>query len=199
MIPTSPVASRPPSPYRLVYDGRWYQVWQRPVTPSRPVLDSLPLGNSIDPTGVPACGAVLRLAREAGRGGLLAAVARPSPLVVTVPSPLPDGQTRAAFVVTNPGRYEVWLGGSFVRRLTAAVDAKSIGSSREVINEAGGWTPLGTARLTVGAHRVTLSYGDSELYPGSGGGGRRRAVLPGRAAGAGTGHRPLADHLRIPC
>ena len=113
-----------------------------------------------------------------GRGGLLAAVARPSPLVVTVPSPLPDGQTQAAFVVTNPGRYELWLGGSFVRRLTAAVDAKSIGSSREVINEAGGWTPLGTARLRDGAHRVTLSYGDSELYPGSGGGGRAGPVFP---------------------
>ena len=33
---TSPVASRPPQPYRLVYAGRWYQVWQRPSVLARP-------------------------------------------------------------------------------------------------------------------------------------------------------------------
>jgi hypothetical protein len=47
-----------------------------------------------------------------------------------------------------------------------------------VINESGGWTPLGTVRLGVGAHRVTLSYGGSDLYPGSGGGGRVGPFFP---------------------
>jgi len=172
VIRTSPTASRPPAPYRLVYEGRWYQVWQRPTSPSRQVLDSLPLGNSIDPTGEPACGAVIRLAREAGRGGLLAAVARPAPTVDTVPSPLPNGDTTVAFLITRRGLYRIWLGGSFSRRLSTSVDGSRIGSSRGVLNESGGWTPLGTLRLGVGAHRITLSYGDSGLHPGSGGGGR---------------------------
>jgi hypothetical protein len=178
VIRTSPVASRPPAPYRLVYDGRWYQVWQRPVTASRVVIDGIPLGNSIDPVAVPPCDEVLRLAREAGRGGVLAAVARPSPIVETVPSPLPSGDTAAAFVITTPGRYQVWLGGSFSRRVTTAVDGAPIGSSDQVLNESGGWTPLGAVRLGVSAHRITLSYGDSELHPGSGGGGRAGPTFP---------------------
>ena len=175
---TSPVASRPPAPYKLVYDGRWYQVWQRPVQPQRQVLDHLPLGNSIDPTAVPACGQVLRLGREAGQLGLLAAVPRPDPSVAGVPSPLPTGDTTAAFVVSTPGVYQVWLGGSFVRRVIAYVDRVRVGSSHEVINEAGGWTPLGSIRLAAAAHRVTLSYGDAELYPGSGGPGAAGPGLP---------------------
>ncbi len=178
VIRTSPTASRPPAPYQLVYDGLWYQVWQRPVTPARPVIDSIPLGDSTDPTGVPACGEVKRLAREAEPSGLLAAVSRPSPSERSVPSPLPAGETRTTFAVTKPGRYRVWLGGSFDRRLSAAVDGRPIGSSREVINEAGGWTPLGTIRLGASVHQVTLSYGDSELYPGSGGGGRVGPLFP---------------------
>jgi hypothetical protein len=161
-----------------VYNGRWYQVWQRPVNPVRRVLDGIPLGSSVNPTAVPACSEVMRLARGAGRRGLLAAVSRPSPSVMTVPSPLPNGITQSAFVVTTPGLYRVWLGGSFVRRLTTAVDGRTIGSSREVLNEAGGWTPLGTVRLGISAHRVTLSYGDSQLYPGSGGGGVAGPFFP---------------------
>jgi hypothetical protein len=178
VIRTSPAASRPPAPYQLVYDGRWYQVWQRPVKLARTVIDSLPLGSSIDPTGVPACRDVLRLAREAGAGGLLAAVSRPSPTANVVPSPLPEGDTTLAFVITTPGRYELWLGGSFVRRLTTSVDGRPIGSIRNVLNEDGGWTPLGEFQLGVSAHRVTLAYGDSELAPGSGGPGAAGPFFP---------------------
>ena len=32
-----PAASRPPSDYRLVWSGRWYEVWQRPVHPKRTI------------------------------------------------------------------------------------------------------------------------------------------------------------------
>jgi hypothetical protein len=178
VVRTSPAASRPPAAYRLVYNGDWYQAWQRPVTVSRPVLDSLPLGNSIDPTAVPACSEVLRLAREAGPNGLLAAVARPSPVAVTVPAALPERDTTMPFVTASPGRYEVWLGGSFVRRLRTSVDGRSIGSARGVLNEAGGWTPLGAVKLGVGAHEVTLSYGGAGLAPGGGGPGAAGPFFP---------------------
>jgi hypothetical protein len=178
VIRTSPAASRPPAPYQLVWAGRWYQVWRRPVMLSRPIVDSVPLGNSVDPTGVPACSDVLRLAREARAGGLLAAVARPAPTVMTVPSPLPPRDTNGAFAVAEPGPYRVWLGGSFVRRLRTSVDGVSLGSMHEVLNEAGDWTPLGTIRLRPSAHRIKLSYGDAQLYPGSGGGGRAGPIFP---------------------
>jgi hypothetical protein len=178
VLPTSPAASRPPAPYRLVFAGHWYQVWQRPTTLVRPVLDHLPLGNSIDPTAVPVCSEVLRLARTAGPRGLLAAASQPAPSVTAVPSPLPTGDTSAAFLTTAPGIYRVWLGGSFARRVTAYVDGVRVGSSHEVINEAGGWTSLGTIRLGVSAHRVRLAYGDADLYPGSGGPGAAGPILP---------------------
>jgi hypothetical protein len=178
VLRTSPAASRPPAAYRLVYNGRWYQVWQRPVAVSRPVLGSLPLGNSIDPTAVPACSEVLRLAREVKPTGLLAAVARASPTTVTVPASLPERDTAVPLVTPSPGVYEVWLGGSFVRHLRTSIDGRSIGSLRDVLNEAGGWTPLGTVRLSVGAHRVTLSYGAAGLAPGSGGPGAAGPFFP---------------------
>jgi hypothetical protein len=178
VIRTSPVASRPPAPYKLVYNGRWYQAWQRPVTLTRPLLGAIPLGNSVDPTAVPSCRQVLQFARGVPANGLLAAVARPSPTVASVPSPLPNGNTSAAFDVTTPGLYEVWLGGSFVRQLTTYVDGRRIGSAREVLTEGGGWTPLGTVRLDVSAHHVTLSYGGAELSPGSGGGGPAGPFFP---------------------
>jgi hypothetical protein len=178
VIRTSPAASRPPEPYQLVYNGRWYQAWQRPVKLTRQVLGAIALGGSVDPTAIPACGRVLKLARAAGHNGLLAAVSRPSPTLMTIPSPLPDGDTRTAFAVTAPGLYEVWIGGSFTRRLTTYVDGQRIGSAREVLNEAGDWTPLGSIRLGVSADRVTLSYGGAELAPGSGGGGAAGPFFP---------------------
>jgi hypothetical protein len=119
----------------------------------------------------------MRLAHAAAAGGLLAAVARLAPTIDAVPSPLPVGDTSHAFTIARPGRYRVWLSGSFTRRLITSVDGVRIGSATGVLNEPGGWTPLGTVRLSASVHRVTLSYGDSRLYPGSGGGGRAGPVL----------------------
>jgi hypothetical protein len=168
---TSPVASRPPAPYQLVDRGRWYEVWRRPRTLARPLIDSIPLGDELDPSAVPVCSQVRALAREAGAHGLLAASSRAAPIVMPVPRTLRIGSTVRRFAVSRPGVYEVWLGGSFVRRLTASVDGARLGSSSEVLNEAGGWTPLGTIHLAAGPHTITLSYGGSELAPGAGGAG----------------------------
>jgi hypothetical protein len=178
VIRTSPVASRPPQPYRLVYAGTWYQVWQRAVKPSRPLLSSIPLGNAVDPAGVPSCAAVTSLARSTPPGGLLAAASAERPQVMSVPSPLPVGDTTASFVAPAAGRYQVWLGGSFFRRLRVQLDSVQTASSHQQLNEAGEWTPLGSAALGPGRHRVTLSYGDATLYPGSGGPGGAGPFFP---------------------
>jgi hypothetical protein len=178
VIRTSPVASRPPQPYRLVYSGTWYQVWQRPVKPSRPVVSSIPLGGDLDPGGVPNCNAVAGLARSTPPGGLLSAATAERPDVISVPSPLPEGDTVASFVAPAAGRYQVWLGGSFFRRLRVRLGPVQTASVHEQLNEAGEWTPLGSAPLGPGAHRVTLSYGDAALYPGSGGPGGAGPFFP---------------------
>jgi hypothetical protein len=178
VIRTSPVASRPPQPYRLVDAGTWYQVWQRPLRPSRPVLASIPLGNAVDPTGVASCAVVTSLARSTPTGGLVVAASAERPQVMSVPSPLPVGETAASFVARAAGRYQVWLGGSFFRLLRVDLDSIRTASSHQQLNEAGEWTPLGSAALGPGRHAVTLSYGDATLYPGSGGPGGAGPFFP---------------------
>ena len=61
----SPAESRPPSDYRLVSSGRWYDVWQRDAA-ARPVLEHLPLGEGAQPAAVPECSEIERLASVAG-------------------------------------------------------------------------------------------------------------------------------------
>ncbi len=72
VLARSPSESRPPSVYSLVWSGRNYDVWQRPDA-YPPILAHTPLGDALQPGGVPTCGEVLRLAgdrravRPAGR------------------------------------------------------------------------------------------------------------------------------------
>ena len=51
VIRRSPAESMPPSPYRLVWRGSTYDVWQRPLDPPD-VKSHLPLGSGIQPGGV---------------------------------------------------------------------------------------------------------------------------------------------------
>ena len=172
---SSPAPRRSPagrrSPDRLVYVGRWYEVWQRPTVYGDPCSPRFRSATR-SPDGVPdvRCGA-------APRPQLATAALTWRPLRrrrrsrCRVPSPLPEGDTLTRFTVPAPGRYEVWLGGSFIRRLQVYVDGARVASWHEQLNEAGQWTPLGTARLRAGTHRLRLAYGDAALYPGSGGPG----------------------------
>jgi hypothetical protein len=179
VIRSSPVASRPPAPYRLIYDGSWYQVWQKPSESGlRPVIDSLPLGSQYNPAGVPVCSQVLRLAREAGPSGVLAAAARVAPIGISVPAQLPTGDTAEKFRVARPGEYELWLGGSVVGHLVTRVDGRQIGSTHEIIDEPGGYMPLGKLHLGVGLHTVVLSYAGASLAPGSAGPSEADPLFP---------------------
>jgi hypothetical protein len=185
VLRTSPVESRPPSVYRLVWQGRFYDVWQRPRRPAT-ILEHLSLGSEFDPAAVPSCTDVLRLATEAqNAGGRLATVLRPQrPTYVDLarsahPSAwgvtgsyfVPRGSGTASVSVTVPatGSYELWMGGSFRRTLTVTVDGHEVGSVSDQLNNTGQWTPLGLARLGAGRHDVVLDYGGSPLAPGSGG------------------------------
>ncbi len=50
----SPSESRPPSIYKLVWKGRYYELWQRPANPSATILEHVPYGES---NTLPYCGA----------------------------------------------------------------------------------------------------------------------------------------------
>jgi hypothetical protein len=82
----SPSESRPPSDYRLVWNGRYYQLWERPVHPAARIIEHVPLGESsslpycgmaenssyrpecsVDPVATPPCAQIEALGRRAGR------------------------------------------------------------------------------------------------------------------------------------
>ena len=88
----SPSSSRPPSNYHLVWSGKYYDVWQRPVSATAHILEHVPLGTYPQPAAVPPCSEVLRIGRVAAAAhGRVAAVVRPGVVVVdlaaaTIPS-----------------------------------------------------------------------------------------------------------------
>jgi hypothetical protein len=180
--------SRPPSVYELVWSGRYYDVWQRPEPARLRILEHLPLGTDIQPAAVPRCGDVLRLARLAGRSaGRLAAVIRPPATIVALgqasyPStwrassgspdlvyPSRSGTLTTGVPVSTTGRYGLWLGGSFRRRLTVSVDGRPLAADRHRLDLPGVYTPLGEVELDGGLHQVVLRYSAANLRPGSGG------------------------------
>lgn len=74
----SPAESRPPSNYKRVFQGRWYDVWEREGPAP---LRHVPLGQPpLDPTGQVPCSAVKLLAQ----GGDLIAALRPRPVLVSL-------------------------------------------------------------------------------------------------------------------
>jgi hypothetical protein len=182
----SPVASRPPSVYTTVWRGRYYEVWQRPQPPP-PILRHLPLGDATHPTAPPSCKRVLGLARLAGDGGRLAAAVRRSTAIIVdlgqasrPPSwqpvqevagslfPSTAGEVDTMVSIPRTNRYELWVGGSFRRRLDILIDGKLTTTERHELSHSGEYVPLGTAPLGPGVHRVTLRSRGADLHPGSG-------------------------------
>ena len=152
MLRRSPAESRPPSDYRLVSSGRWYDVWQRDGAASQ-VLEHLPLGDGAQPAAVPDCSEVDRLARVAGPGGRLAAVERPATVVVPT-----NGELEEVTVdVPLGGGYAIWMGGSIRNRLQTAVDGEPLSDVRHHLDYPGQYTLLGIAELAAGEHVVTLA------------------------------------------
>lgn len=179
----SPVASRPPSPYTLKLRDRFWEVWQRPALAGPTVLSHLPLGDPVEPGGVPSCAAVRRLAGTPGAAKLIAAPAT-NPLVVGAgegshPSSWSRGREylslkgggTATLRVTVPraGRYELWLGGSMSGPVKLTVNGTEIGTARYEPQEDGQYVPFGSIGLERGKYEVAISYDGGDLRPGSGG------------------------------
>lgn len=183
VLRVSPTESRPPAPYRLVWSGRWYEVWQRSAHPAAAVIAHLPLGNAFQPGAVPPCSALTGLARL----GELAAVPRAANLVYPLdaaslprgwaPSgsgaivPARPGTVAIEVTVPRGGRYRLWAGGSVRGRLEAELDGVPAGSAQRQLQNAGQWLELGTARLARGHHSLRLVVSLPRFRPGTGGGG----------------------------
>ena len=163
-----PAASRPPSVYRLVRSGRYYEVWQRPESGGPTILEHLSLGDATQAAGVPRCADVLRLARKAeAASGSLVTATRPEAIPVVTPSL--SGTASARIDAPEAGRYTAWLAGDWFGRSSVTVDGDEVGAKRAELNWPGLYTDLGTVELAVGPHTVDLTYDPGGLRPGSGG------------------------------
>ena len=160
----SPVRSRPPSPYELVWQGDTYEVWQRPEGYDGAGLEHLSLGNELEPAAVPECAEVRALAERAGagggEGGVRLIAARHAPVYFAS-----DGNLD----VTSEGDYTAWLKGSVRGKTELLVDGREVGEARHEINNEGGYIYLGEIDLTPGHHEAELRFGGADLHPGSGG------------------------------
>lgn len=62
IVRTPPASSRPPSPYRVVEAGSYYDVWSRPADPEgKPVLHHMSLGEPGEVAAEPDCSEVVGL------------------------------------------------------------------------------------------------------------------------------------------
>ena len=162
-----PAASRPPSVYRLVWSGRYFEVWQRPAVGASTIIEHLSLGDEGQAAAVPRCADVLRLARQAeAASGSLATATRAQAVPVATPSL--SGTVTTRIVASEAGRYTAWLAGDWFGLSSVSVDGREVGAKRAELNWPGLYTDLGSVELGTGTHTVALSYDTGGWHPGSG-------------------------------
>jgi hypothetical protein len=176
----SPGNSRPPEAYRRVFTGAYYEVWERTA---RGTARYLSLGTFQDPAGRPKCADVRALA-ERGGGGSLVAATRPKPVVLPAyrMKPLPAGwsvlePTKRVGALgpgdlttrfsAPPGRYRVWVLGTFGRGSDVFVDGRTVGHAK-YIQPPAQYSGVGQATLSGTGHTVILRRGGGNLLPGNG-------------------------------
>lgn len=179
----SPSVSRPPANYRLAYMGRYYEVWRR--TPSPTVLAHISLGGNLNPGAVPSCRSVLATAAQARREDAELAYTPRSALPVLVPAnvshppnwvPVADdpteliprqgpGSVTGQVNVEQPGRFQVWLDGSFGQTFTVWVGRHRIGSISNQLGPFGQWNLIGSVTLAAGQQPVMIARANAGLSP----------------------------------
>jgi hypothetical protein len=162
----SPLASRPPAIYQLVWRGRFYDVWRRSqesVAEGGRHCDALRALSNLSHSRPGSAESVLALSRvdhpatwPPAAGG-------------QVVYPTGPGVVRAQVGLSRTGRYSVWVGGSFRNRLSALVDGRAIGARTNQLNNSGQYTRLGSVTLVTGVHDLELRYSSNVFAPGSGG------------------------------
>jgi hypothetical protein len=214
VVRRSPLASRPPADYRLVFSGRWYDVWER-TGAGAAVPAHLPLGSPLSPSAVPRCADVAALARRARAArGRLAFVPRLPP-VSFAPARAPvrpaswhsdggdpssldvvrGGSVAGTLRLAAAGRFALWLGGSFGRPFELTIDGRRIARAGVGLSGRGEYVELRAAvALAAGDHAVRIARVGGALGPGSGDGASRR-LGPLVAAPAAPREAPAVRHV----
>jgi hypothetical protein len=178
VVQASPIAKRPPSPYKLIFHDRYWNVWQRPTTPTQHIL-ALATTPSF-PGTVASCKSLVQLGADKGATALEAAPV--SNQVAVGLATNSKGATSEQYLqldsagvahvpvsVHQAGTYSVWVGGSMHGPLSITVNGTSVGHVRNVLQYAGEFVPFGSVRLPAGQATLDVDYGGSDLLPGSGG------------------------------
>jgi hypothetical protein len=210
-----PLASRPPSAYRLVWQGSYYQVWSRSPG-AAPALAHLAAA------GPPAvrCAAIARLAHTAGGSGArLVAASAPELVPISLAGaarPTGWSHAREGFVMRTPGRlsaafevpygglWGVWAQGQIMPAVRLSVDGRAVSS---IAGQLSGnslvpdTVPPTLVRLSAGEHRLTVERSGSSLAPGDAGSAVLDAIFltPAGAAGQSTLHSASASDWRGLC
>jgi hypothetical protein len=183
----SPAESRPQPGYDLAFRGRYFDVWQRPLQPSRHVIDQVMFGDRLNATAPAPCPEVRRLQQVAeSQGAILVAAERPPALILDLANsdrppdwglapgtparmfPPSAGTMRLSAQVPADGEYDLWMQGSFGRGLEASIDGSRVGEVRHELSFEGMWSRFGSVRLAAGTHQVELRYGGPGIRPGRG-------------------------------
>jgi hypothetical protein len=184
-----PSASRPPSAYRLAWQGSYYQVWERRTGAPAAIAHVALEGSSGDQCSR------LRSVAALARSHDARLVAAPSSPLVRVSleragHPARWGHQRGGLVMSRPGRltasfklfhggrWELWLQGQIMPSVGVGVDGHglaSIGGQLDGNSLVPNTVPPLTLSLTAGSHRLVIVRRGISLAPGDGG----SAVLDG--------------------
>jgi hypothetical protein len=177
-----PLAIRPPSAYRLLWQGVYYQVWgRRPGAPA--AISRMRL------TGrrIVACSRVRAIASVAAAHHAILYAARPAEAITVALSRAQrprswlleglwylmtmSGRLQTTVSLPHGGTWDVWMQGEFMRTVEILVDGRRVGSisgqtgGDAVVPETSSPTPVG---VRAGRHTVTLELIGDGLGPGGG-------------------------------
>jgi hypothetical protein len=198
-----PTDSRPPAAYRLLWQGRYYQVWRR-----RP--GAVAALAHVALSGAPAaqCAEIERVAHSNSASGPARLVAAQAPTLVRIPlarstHPAHWGHERKGLVMSRPGRlsarftipvagrWEVWLQGEFMPTVQLRVDGRKLASIAGQLSGnslVADTIPPIPVRLSAGIHSLSLTRASAGLGPGETGSAVLDAIFltPARQGSAAT-------------
>jgi hypothetical protein len=190
-----PLASRPPSNYRLVYISSYYEVWQR-EQPAQTVVALEPLrensgegkaaAEKVDADNTAVCANLKAAVRKVGAAAQIAYMPSPSGYVQLDDSnlTLSGGFARSGGVIEATGagramreqpipaagRYDFFIEGSFGRPVDVSVDGRQVASVAYQASYPAEWIEIASRRLSAGVHRFEITRGGISLHAGNGDG-----------------------------
>jgi len=181
----NPLATRPPSNYRLAYLSPYYEVWQR-EQPARSVYALVPLADTAGKHDAAACAKVAAAARRAGPAARIAYMPSPTGYVQLDDSNMRlsggfapsggvieatgSGRATRKQMIPAAGRYDFFIEGSFGRPVDVSVDGRHVGTAAYQVSYPAEWILIASHWLSAGLHRVEIERGGISLHAGNGDG-----------------------------